>query len=405
MLGAGVGLLATGLWALVWWEERPLRVASNLLEEDHAAEAIRELDQFLKYHPDHGPATALKARVLVQLGRPADACRLFDLVGAASEEEMRACSNANLMLERWLQAIPLLEYLHTKNPDNADLLHELSSCRAKLGLYDAAIDAAQKFAALPDCKARGYTLIGLLESERGNHRKACDAWRQVLEVNPEAEDLQVAADEFKMEYGSELLKAGDPAAALEQLRASVKIRPSARSLALLGKASYQGGKVSEAEDAWLQAVALDENDEESRQGLAELAMKKSEYRTGLDWLQPLAESSDLSSATAFLLQRLYTLTGDQESGRQWQSRATEIRKREELENTVDQILIDSPSSNWGQVLQAYRLAKQANWEQAALLLNPIVGTESHPFIEKLAAAIHAQGTLPDLNLLPIELFH
>ena len=60
---------------------------------------------------------------------------------------------------------------------------------------------------------------------------------------------------------------------------------------------------------------------------------------------------------------------------------------------------------WGQVLEAYRLAKQSNWEQAALVLNPIVGTESHPFIEKLAAAIHAQGTLPDLNLLPIELFH
>ena len=196
MLLFAAGLLCAGLWGFFWWEERPLREAERHLRNKEARTALALSDGFLRTHQDHGKAAALKAWALVQLKRPAEAVRLFDQVGAASPEEMQACADAYLMLERWGSALPVLEYLVQLKPQDGDLLHELSACRAKLGKYDGAVEAATRVAALPGNEGRGNLLLGMLEHERGNDRKACEAWSRVLQVAPEASDLQLPADEF-----------------------------------------------------------------------------------------------------------------------------------------------------------------------------------------------------------------
>jgi tetratricopeptide (TPR) repeat protein len=214
----------------------------------------------------------------------------------------------------------------------------------------------------------------------------------------------VPPEEFLAEYGAALLKVGNPTAALVQLQRSVSTKPTVRSLMLLGKAFYQEGRIEEAKQTWQEVISLDKTNEESRQGLAELAMKRSDFSSALNWLMPLAEAPTISSTTAFLLQRAFSLSGDQTTSQQWQSRANEIRRREERNRTVDQILIDSPTSLWGQVLQAYRLAEQENWDQAALMMTGIPDEQSHPFITKLANAVRDHGPLPDLTSLPLEVF-
>ncbi|MCX7396567.1 MAG: tetratricopeptide repeat protein [Planctomycetales bacterium] len=404
LLIAAAGLIAGVLWGAVWWEERPLAEVEKQLRNKDYDQALALVDRFLRKFPENGRGIALKARALVHQGNAAEAVRLFDQVGAASPDEIRDCAKAFLILQRWLQALPLLEYLHTMNPKDPDLLHELSACRAKLGRYDDAITAALEFSKLPECEARGYTLIGLLETERGNHRTACEAWQRVLTISPGGEGLQVPPEEFLAEYGAALLKVGNPTAALVQLQRSVSTKPTVRSLMLLGKAFYQEGRIEEAKQTWQEVISLDKTNEESRQGLAELAMKRSDFSSALNWLMPLAEAPTISSTTAFLLQRAFSLSGDQTTSQQWQSRANEIRRREERNRTVDQILIDSPTSLWGQVLQAYRLAEQENWDQAALMMTGIPDEQSHPFITKLANAVRDHGPLPDLTSLPLEVF-
>jgi Flp pilus assembly protein TadD len=181
LLIAAAGLIAGVLWGAVWWEERPLAEVEKQLRDKDYDQALALVDRFLRKFPENGRGIALKARALVHQGNAAEAVRLFDQVGAASPDEIRDCAKAFLILQRWLQALPLLEYLHTMNPKDPDLLHELSACRAKLGRYDDAITAALEFSKLPECEARGYTLIGLLETERGNHRTACEAWCSVAQ--------------------------------------------------------------------------------------------------------------------------------------------------------------------------------------------------------------------------------
>ena len=244
----------------------------------------------------------------------------------------------------------------------------------------------------------------MLEHERGNDRKACEAWSRVLQVAPEASDLQLPADEFLLEYGSLLLQVGEPEKARNLLNRSLALRVTASARSLLGKACRQLGQDEEAEAAWQAAVREDPKEETSRQGLAELAMKQSDFRKALDWLEPLADAPDLSSASAFLLQRAYALEGDTETAGIWQRRVEQIRRREELDSTVNQVMIDSPDSMWGQVLRSYRLAEQGNREQAAYLLAPYLDKSTHPFIRALAEALQKQGPLPDLQGIPLELF-
>ena len=96
--------------------------------------------------------------------------------------------------------------------------------------------------------------------------------------------------------------------------------------------------------------------------------------------------------------------GRHRSASAWQARVEQIRKLEELHGTVDQVLNDSPDSMWGQVLRAYRLAEQGNWDQAELLLKPFLEDPAHPFISALGAAVQARSALPQLSGLPIESF-
>jgi len=280
----------------------------------------------------------------------------------------------------------------------------VAACRSKLGELEGAVDAAGRFASIAGNEARGYLLVGILERDRGNLRKACDAWARVFQVNPDAIDLQISADGFHLEYGKALLKLGEPAAAMDRLKQSIAIKPSSTAISLLGKAFSQLGKEEDAEQEWRKALELDPSNETARQGLAELAMKKSDFQGAMDWLQPLAGSPELSSATAFLLQRVSSLLGDTASASAWQVRVEQIRKLEELHGTVDQVLNDSPDSMWGQVLRAYRLAEQGNWDQAELLLKPFLEDPAHPFISALGAAVQARSALPQLSGLPIESF-
>ena len=400
----GCAAIGGGLWVAVWWEERPLAEVERLLAQKDSWEAVSQADRFLKLHPGNNRATALKARALVQMGRAAEAVRLFDQVGAASKAEMKAFAEACLILERWVQALPILEYLLEQEPRDKDLLHEVSACRAKLGEFDGAVAAAARLAEIPGNEARGYLLVGMLERDRGNSRKACDAWARVLEINPAATDLQITPDEFNLGYGTALLKLGEPEAASERLQSSIATKPTGRAMSLLGKAYNQLGRSEEAEQEWLRAVERDPSNEAARQGLSELAMKKSKFQEALDWLKPLETSPMLSSASAFLMQRASTLLGDTAAASAWQVRVDEIRKLEELHSTVDQVLVDSPDSMWGRVLRGYRLAEQGNWDQAGILVTPYLAEPPHPFITELGAAIQNRSALPHLNRLPIESF-
>ncbi|MFM7867477.1 MAG: tetratricopeptide repeat protein [Planctomycetaceae bacterium] len=401
-----VPVLLGGLSLLLipWWSERGLRVAEWQLESGDAAGALATVDEYLRSQGGAESALALKARVLVKLGQPAEALRLIERVGAASVPEMRAYAEASLMLQRWTGALPVLEHLVKEQPGDGDLLHELAACRARLGRYDEAIAAAQQFAKLPGNEARGYTLMGLMERDRGNNQKCAEAWGRVLELRPDGKDLQVSAGELFQEYGKALLLTGDAVGAESALLRGVSAAESAAALAWLGKAQQQLGRRQDSERTWRRAVELEPLNAMSLEGLAELLMQRQDFAGALACLQPLEGQSDLKSSTGFLLQRLYGLVQQPEKSAEWKQRTEQLRRAEDSLVHMEQVIVSSPDTMWGRVYQAWYLAEQDNREQAKELLSPFVKEGADPFIVKLWTALRDGLPLPGPEEVPLDVY-
>ena len=401
---AAILLLVGCLLGIPWWNERPLRQAEALLDSNDPEAAISIIDNFLKTDSANSRAVALKARALVGIGQAAEALRLIERVGAASVEEMRAYTDASLILQKWSQALPVLEYLNQQTPGDADLLHELSACRAKLGLYEKAVAAAEEFAALDGNTARGYMLIGMLERDRGNNQKCCDAWKRVLAERPDADGLQVPPEEFFLEYGKAMMLSGLTADAAPMLQRSISIKPQADAYSFLGKSLSQQGKRTEAEQAWTKALDLSSGIRLAREGLAELAMQRREFAQAAQWLKPLEDQADIKSTTGFLLQRVATLLNDTEKAHYWKERTEQLRRQEEVRVNMEQVIFNSPDSLWARVFQAYHLAEQKNPDQAKTVLFPFVKEDAHPFILSLWMSLQNSAALPSLDQVPLESF-
>ncbi|MFM7055694.1 MAG: tetratricopeptide repeat protein [Planctomycetota bacterium] len=399
------GGAVAGIAGILWWHERPLRQAEALLVSDVAngpAEALKIVDEWLLSNGERGAGQALKARILVRMGDPAQALRILQQVGADQPEEMQAWTEACLLLERWTSALPVLEHLVRLQPDNPDLLHQLSACRAKLGRYDEAVEAARRFAALPACEARGHALIGMLERDRANYQKCVEAWDRLFRIQPDAVGLQVTPAELFLEYGKALLQLGRSEDAVRALSKSESLQPSADAAAFLGKAFAGTGRQSQAQSAWKSAVQLNPESRIAREGLAELALQNARFDEALQWLTPLENSPSLRSSTAFLLQRTYTLLRQPQQAERWKARIVGLKREEDARIQMEQVIFTSPDSLWGQVFQAWHLAEQNNPEQARTILFPFVRDDSHPFIKNLWTALDQGSAIPGLKDVPMD---
>lgn len=394
-----------GLGGLVWWQERPLRLAETALSHGDAREALRLVNASLTSNFADERALGIKGRAQVALGRWDEAIATFSRVGAANNEELHSLAQALLHRQRWTAALPILEQLEKRLPHNPDVMHEITACRAFLGRFDEALRSAQKQATIPGQEARAFVQIGTLHHDRGNRKSAVDAWTRVLELSPDASGLQIPAAEFLQSYGDVLIENGQPQAAIPHLKRSVELRESAEAWARLGEAHSLLGQSAESIAAWKRTIELDATNRAAREALANLSLGRGDAEGALDWLRPLLSNEDLPSSTTYLVQRIYLQLGHADEATVWQQRTEQCRHREKLATTVDQLLRESPQSFWARVMRAYRFAEQGNWTEAEALSELVLReAPGESFVKDLAAAVQTRGSLPSLERLPVKLF-
>ena len=402
-LSAVLLCVAGGIGATVWWQERPLRVVAELLQGGDLQGALGEVERFLQDHPDHERALALKARIFVEQGRSQQAIDLFERVGASEPQDLHAWAKALLQLEQWSLVIPLLEYVDKSGIDHADVLHEMAACHAKLGNFDQALKAAEEFAQQPGFTARGELLKGTIHHQRGNLRLTASSWDSVLKLSPDALDLQIPPAEFFLEYGRVLLAMGEPALAEKLISRSLNIQQSPAAQVSLGESRFQLGKAVEARQSFEDALAGDPYSIAARKGLATLALAEGQADRAVELLIPIERSDAVTSEIAFLLQRGYLRLGNAAAAQQWREKADELRLEENVKSAADQVLRDTPDSDWAVVIRAYKFARVGNWSEAETILNSLgSGSQSQPFIRDLCAAVKIRGPLPSLQDLPIR---
>ena len=396
------GAIATGV---SFWQDRTLNKIEQTLEQGNVAEANRLVSVYLITHPRNVRAQVLLARTLVARQQPLEAIQILTQVGAASTAELHALARAYMMLEQWSDAEPRLAQIVARDGTNADALYELTTCRVRLGMFEQAVESATRLAQLPGNKARGYVYLGTIQTDRKNFQKAAEAYAHVLQYAPEAKRLEVRPDEFFRWYGRALLHSNRPDDAVVQLKRSVEILPAAETFLELGNAYADMGETEHAMEAWQNACDRDPVAQDARQALANSALQSGDANTALKWLQPIAAYPRLRSGTTYLFQRAYRMLGDQQAADKWQQTTESLRKSEQVEDTIANILVDDPNSYWAQVIRAHRFAALGNWEEAEATVRPLVhGDETDPFVMQLARAIGDHGEVPPITQIPLKKF-
>lgn len=400
-----VVLAVAVLYGTIWFQESGLRTASGLLEDGQAEQAYQVLEQWQSSYGETDASQALKARCLIELGRHAEGVQLFETVGAATTEEFYAWARGLLHLEQWGQALPVLQRVQAERPDDPDILHEIAAAQAKLGMLQDALKTVEQFEAKTDQLHRALLLKGTILQQLGNKQQAASAWDQIEKYDPEFSDLQISAHDFLVQMGSLQLELGNPERAVTILALALSQRESAEAHFQSGLAADQTGHPEQAAEHWQRTLELDAHHLNARESLARQAIASGNSTRAMELLLPVVEFGQPRSATTYLLQRAATLSGDEESAERWRVMTEELRKSEQIDAAISQLLRESPESYWGQIVRSYDFARSGNLGQAQAILQAVpITDEEHPFVAQLRRSLAENQPLPSLEELPISSF-
>lgn len=386
----------------LWWQERQLEAAATALKSGDTKYALYLITEYLEKHPDDVRARAIQARGLVKIGEMDAAIEIFDVIGPASIEDLHSLARAYMARKEWSSALGLLTRVLQMQPDNADVAYELASCQMQLGLYQDALTNATVYARSAGKSARGNVLIGSIHGLMRKDQDAANAFKKVLEEEPEAKNLQVSPAEFYLRYGRVLINLGKPREAIEMLKQCVAHESIGEAFVMLGDAASQLGEAKKAESAWKMAIKVEPSNRGPRISLANAALLARDGKQALQWLEPLCNSEQLSSAECYLFQRTYALLGDEKQAADWQARTEQVRKVESVRSAIEQFVTTNPESFWSRAARAHQFATEGNWQQAELLMTGLIEeAPGEPFIIELTDAIRRKSKLPELTRIPV----
>lgn len=399
-----VAVLGSGaVYGALWWQDRPLRQAEAAFRAGDFARTAALANFYLATHDGDVRAQVLKARALVEMGQADEALTIFETTSAADFDELHAWTKALLINQQWTRALPMLVRLQALQPKNADVLHEITTCRIRLGLLAEALDTAKQLAELPGQEARGLVLQAAVQNDLGDYKATLECYDRMFSYSPDALGLQLPPEEVFCQHGLVLINAGRPSEAVTSLQRSLALKPDPVAQIGLGKAYSQLGQIDAAIESWKQTLKIDPQNGAARESLANASLQKRDFKAAREWLEPLQNRPEMPSSTAYLFQRVWTLSGDKEAGQLWEKRAEKIREREELASKIDETLLRAPYAFWTSIVRVHQFAAAGNWKQAEDMLRelPLENVED-PFIAKLKQAIRDRSELPPLSELPIQ---
>lgn len=399
------------LWGYLWLAERPLKGVERALRQRNYSFALQQAEAFLKANPASSRALDLKAQALVGLQRFRDALVIYERIGTDTPPGQRAWAEALLREKRWSDALPLLIELNRQTPEDPEILHELSACSMQSGDFDSAIQHATRLSELPDHAERGGLLLGVLQANHGNHRRAAEAFSALLRNNPQAQGLQILPEELFQGLGQALLGDGQAEPAIQRLQQAIACRPTAERHALLGDAAELAGDLEQARSAWQASLDLDPNESRAREGLARLALDERQPTRVVELLEPVADADRLTSTMAHLLKRACQQLEQPEQVDRWDAEETRLRDSEERRRALEDLVRQSPKSFWSIAVRAHRFASEGNLYQASILAETLLGIrrekpDSYPdpgrFVDQLVASLEQGESLPSLDLIPLD---
>ncbi len=395
-----IGIVA----AIVWWQERGLDDVAQRLASGDSAGALVAVSDYLQQYPTDERAIALRARALVLEGFPAEAVVLFQQVGAAEIDDLRAWSTALMALGQWEQALPVLRRLIELDPRDGETLERMTICEFESGHRQMALDSGRRLSALPGYEAVGQLQLASMYTAWGSSLEAVRYYKNVLQHRPTAAGLSIPPSDFFVAYADALLSAGNARQAAELLEQTNQL-PSSLDITLRkGLARQACGDSARAREYYEAVLRQQADHREARLRLAELALQKDDAASAVALLEKLVELNRLNANGAYLLLRAHTTLGNETQIETWQAKTTELRFQERQLRALQAEAADHPATPRAVTISAYVAAANQDWKTASQLLGSLLRgmPEAYevPFVQELVDAVRTQGTLPSLDSLP-----
>lgn len=168
-------------------EQATLITASALSDAGRGVEGLALLDESVaKASPAPPAILAKRAEVLAKLGRDAEAQESFESLAAVSTEAALAVAQAYQRMERFREAIPLLEKVSGAKPDFAPAFFLLGAARERSGDHAAAVLAFRRALEIAPNFHAALNYLGYLWADRGeNLEEALAMIRRAVALDPE----------------------------------------------------------------------------------------------------------------------------------------------------------------------------------------------------------------------------
>jgi len=249
-----------------------------------SAQAKTELDvsaltDQIQKHPGQTQDLYLLAETYLKLGNVSDARKTIEQLDQLSAADYRTQTGIGVLLARYRMYDDAIQHFQTAlraNPDSDDVKFDLADAYFRKGLYNEALDAAQKVSARGQQDDAYLALLGDIMSHLGETSKAMQIFRSAIDRSPDNDqhylsltlvqlrgnDVNAAEQTLqtglrripgsgKIIWGLGLISVlrGNSEQAAERLERAVDLLPEwAGSYSTLGVFYYQTGQIDKARE-------------------------------------------------------------------------------------------------------------------------------------------------------------
>jgi tetratricopeptide (TPR) repeat protein len=260
LIAAGFAVLWTA-WPRLFPD--PLAAGRAAYEQRAWARAGAEARKRLRDRPDDREAWRLLARSEGRQGRDRPAQAIFrqrlGLDAMTAEDDVIAA--AGLMRGgQPAQARIALEKARSREPDHAEMLHDLAKLNAATGRLDEAAELAERLVARPGWEYRGWLMLGQVREELDDPAGTADALRQALRLDPSLAGAPFSVATARKRLARALLRTARPAEAREQVTSVLARGRDLEAAWLLSRALLQQGEIAAASSALAQSEKFGDRD-------------------------------------------------------------------------------------------------------------------------------------------------
>ncbi|HEY6445683.1 MAG TPA: tetratricopeptide repeat protein [Acidobacteriaceae bacterium] len=285
---------------------RPFRQALSLAQHNDAQGSLAILNQLLAQDPHFAPALKLKASLLEDAGRTADAAALYEeaLQYAPADPDLLFKSGMYaLMAGNRDQAISLLARCVRLDPKDGDAQFYLAQAYYLNGQTDLALSAIRASASLDPRN-------GDILQKCGEYLLSAGKYPDALDCLTRAQKADATLSGIDYDLGAARYKLMDLAGAEKNLARAVEEHSNDfNALDLLATVEIHLAKWDAASDLLRRALAIRPDDATALLGLGHCQVERKEYAAAVDTLHRALHADPTQLQAHFFLSRAYAALG------------------------------------------------------------------------------------------------